>query len=118
MVKYSVNEEKRVVTAYLAGGKETIEESLFDYLDKRDPNGGFAFFYRRAVDKALSGFNGKVIGITHCHPDDEWDEKVGKKIARKKLLKSIDKLTKAAAKNLKSIVFDKLGEFQNRVDGL
>lgn len=118
MVKYSVNEEKRVVTAYFAGGEETIIDSLFDYLEKKDPSRGFAPYYNRAIDKAMSGFNGRVIGITHCHPDDEWDEKIGKKIARKKLLKSIDKLTKATAKNLKKIVFDKIGEFQNRVDGL
>ena len=73
-VKYYVNEEKRTVVCV------SDEKNMFRVEDRIQPY---------AEDKHVMLFNtyipDRFVGIAKCHPDDEWNEIIGKNVAYDKM---------------------------------
>lgn len=108
-IKYIVNEEKRTVVAVAIGcERDALDEILkSDYTAKVLLAINFGDMNNvPIIDKELI-LPDKFIGVAHCHPEDEFDFEVGKKIATRKLHKSYNKAKRNVVKN-----------FANRVNRL
>lgn len=86
MIIYEVNKDKQTIVARFEGGKEYWRQSLikmcFNILYPTDTS---TYIIDPVVDSIVdthTNFVGKAI----CHKDDEWDEEIGKKIAKDRLL--------------------------------
>jgi hypothetical protein len=115
MVKYLINEKKRTISAYFAGGESAVVDCLFQQVERYDPNSDFSDFYADAVTDTMNSFSGTFVGIARCHPEDEWNEDIGKNIARTKLMSRMDKAIDSVNDNLVRIVTKKLETFKSRI---
>lgn len=77
-VKYYVNEDKRTVVAVIDG----CNWDAYNEVEKIVENYGVHVSDYNKVVYMPRTFK----GIAKCHPEDKWDEEVGKKVARHKLL--------------------------------
>ena len=79
MIKYNVDTEARTVTATLEGCHDdvvkTFNRRLGDSVLTKDDN-----IYKAAQ------IPDTFIGMAKCHPDDTFDEEVGKQLAKERLL--------------------------------
>lgn len=83
-IRYEVNEEKRTVVA-------VITDTYYDAIlmaDKMFKNTPFRtdFGYSQHMRKYY--IKDTYVGIAKCNPDDEWDEEVGKELARQRVLRA------------------------------
>ena len=83
MILYNVNEDKREVSARFSGMEDAVEgtlmntlSDLYEYATVRDVIGKF---YNKG--------RFRMVGLSFCHEDDEWDEKIGKDLAKRRLLR-------------------------------
>lgn len=76
-IKYFVNEEKRTVVAYIEG----CRDDAYDEVSRISETYGVYISSYSEASKMPNSFR----GISKCHPDDEWNEEIGKKVARRKL---------------------------------
>lgn len=100
-IKYIVNEEKRTVVAVAVGcQRDALDELLkSDYTAKVLLAINFGDMNSvPVIDKDLI-MSDKFIGVAHCHPEDEFDFEVGRKIATRKLHKSYNKAKRNIVKN-------------------
>lgn len=65
--KYIVNKEKRTVVCILSNCSEDVLKAI----DKS---------FRKIFISDLY-INDKYVGVAKCSPEDEWDEKIGKRLA-------------------------------------
>jgi uncharacterized protein YciU (UPF0263 family) len=82
MILYNVNKEKRIVVARFKGMERAVDASLKQALDPFDYGDVMTVLLK--FDRA-GRYN--MTGIAICHEDDTWDEKIGKKIAKNRLLR-------------------------------
>ena len=100
MIKYSVNEKKKTVAAYFEDGSmnglDILMVDLMCYARARLTRGvregslsvnapdDFLF---QMVGKFVSRYTEKSVrGIARCHDNDKWDEAIGMRVARYKLI--------------------------------
>ncbi len=83
MILYNVNEDKREVSARFSGMEEAVISSLLNTLDDIDDFTNV----RRIVNKFYENGRLRMVGLSLCHEDDEWDEKIGKDLAKRRLLR-------------------------------
>lgn len=90
-IKYNIDAEKGIVAAYFISDFTDIASELSFKIDKfvgRDKHSDtFSICLRdyKVAKKKLRGY--KFVGVAKCAPEDEFDEEVGKRIARERLLK-------------------------------
>lgn len=103
--KFIINKEKGVVVAIMNGCKtDAIDEIL-----KCNANAHilFTIFNKNLVETDNLMVDERLflpdtfVGVAHCHPEDEFNETVGKRIAVKKLHKSYNKAKKNVIKDFK-----------------
>ena len=77
-IEYYVNENQRTIVAVL-------RHSQYDVIKALD-NMGLLFIYEKDfnIDKCM--LSDRYVGKAICHIDDEWDESIGKEIAKNKAL--------------------------------
>lgn len=83
-IRYEVNEEKRTVVAVIT---DTYYDAILmaDKMFKNTPfrtDFGYSHHMRKYYIKDT------YVGIAKCNPDDEWDEEVGKELARQRVLRA------------------------------
>lgn len=102
MIKYNVDKEKGVVVAYLQLGCEECFPNAADMCIKL--NDLWCEFIKTDMishNKFWNGlddvwYGGTIRGIARCHPDDEWNEEVGRRIAKEKLLNKLQERRRKA----------------------
>lgn len=87
MINYSVNKEKNTIVAYFEGGKDYWGDCLTEIGDNVAQSSLVDAF--PIVDNIVSGIK-NFYGKAKLHPDDTWDEEVGKRIARERLIKKFN----------------------------
>lgn len=70
-IKYYVNQEKRVVTAIIDHCMCDLKDILYKY-----------GFWNSSDTYCMKN---RFIAQAYCDPDDEWNETIGKRVARRKL---------------------------------
>lgn len=81
MIKYYVNEKKRMVVAVLGGVDENVSEDALIYYFKNCGR-----FIREIAYNQSFYIKNKYVGVAKCHPDDAFDVETGKEIAKAKCL--------------------------------
>lgn len=66
--KYIVNKEKRTVVCILSNCSRDVSKAIDKY-------------FREIMILFDVNINDKYVGVAKCSPEDEWDEKIGKKLA-------------------------------------
>lgn len=102
MIRYSIDKEKGIITAYFynpeynKSGLSLLREDLQKYAFNRAiclPRSKYFNLYTIdtmyvAIDDFLQGYTEDAIrGIAKLSPNDTWDEEFGKDLAKKKLMK-------------------------------
>lgn len=98
-IEYHVNEEKRVVVAIARGVAGDAIESI--------SKAHRADCLMPCVQDLL--IPDVMESKSHCHPADTWDEEIGKRRAREKLIRHYNKVKSRAIRDY----LDKLDEFSN-----
>lgn len=93
MFQHYINEKERTVVAVCANCEEVAIERII----KRHPHLKKAKKgdkYRHGLERALieKKYSAKAV----CHPDDEWNEQEGIRIANEKLTAKLNKATESA----------------------
>lgn len=104
MIKYNVNEEKGTVVAYFDGGKEYIENCIYDRMCKLT-NYNYAIgmiIARETVGLDPSYFVGK--SKVNFDAGDKFDLEIGKIMAHDRLLNKYHKLEKLIADKIIKLV--------------
>ena len=93
MILYNVNKEKRVVVARFDTNGMTDHHywrgNLRRELDRLTTNNAFYFFNEvenRIIEAGLARADKRFVGVAKCSPEDEWNEEIGKALAKKRLL--------------------------------
>ena len=102
MIEYIVNKEKSTVVAMIRFDEDIdnrncfkssdwIYSSLYDALSglQRKDNWIFNKTYNKQIKKM--SFPQVITAKAKCSPNDEWNEEIGKEIARERLVKKIKK---------------------------
>ena len=97
---YNVDKENGRVVAYFRGGMNYWTLSNAILVDKiLDPDTEEDSIAEDVAAYAegfiLSNYGSVPVGIAQLHEDDEWDEEVGRRIARKKLLTKFTKFQRS-----------------------
>lgn len=98
MINYIVDKEKGIVTAEISNCKDDVKKHIakqFGFIGELDE-------LNKDLAKACR-ISDKFTGVAKCHPEDIFDEEVGKRIAKQRVL---DKYSEARVNAL------------NRVDNL
>lgn len=96
MIKTYVNEEKRCVYAVTKGCSldavvRIIKHNPYiDFESALDDEGKLAFGLHHAL------MEDKYTAVAKCHPDDVFDAKEGKRIAKEKLIKKLNEASDKA----------------------
>ena len=113
MIIYNVDRENRIIACWFRGGKAYWAVSLYTMVDKITQDASFTYPYS-LVDKALDDIP-SFSARAKMHPDDIWDEELGKKIAKERLK---DKFNKVKERVLESMLTELSKEFvdvRNRI---
>lgn len=70
-VLYCINKEKRIVTAMIRGCRSDLKNLLWKY---GCPNNSDTYHMKD-----------NILAQAYCDPSDEWNEEIGKRVARRKL---------------------------------
>lgn len=109
-VRYSVNEKKRTVVAYIDGTATMFEEFLED---NKAPLPSEEWFWGGfSTGKMPNHFSAKAV----CSPDDEWDEELGKRIAFDRLKNKINYSFFVRADNYINLMNKKMEVFVEKLD--
>lgn len=87
-IRYYVNEEKKTVAAVI---DNCAEDAVADLMDKFSNS----FMPNLAMLIIPDTLKAKV----KCHPDDEWNEEIGKQVAKEKLIKKYNRAKANAIKD-------------------
>lgn len=98
MIKYSVNSEDNVTTA-------TITKCSEDVLKKLENIFGYKITDKRMVKAAL--ISEEFSGKSKCHPEDTFDENIGKDIARKRMMEKYHQARIKAFNRVDKLLDDK-----------
>lgn len=116
MLYYNIDKEKRTVVAYSdKDAYDQIDELLQDVLTRS--NLGYLITFD-IIDKIIFHVYNRepVVGIAKCHPNDIFDEKLGKIVAKNKYKRTISRLKVAALKELKKWIAREVYSFDDIVD--
>ncbi len=103
-VQFYCNEENRIVRATIGGCREDVFEALHDDFGIEIDWWGGCGTAKRFTDRVE--MIGNMSCIAHCHPDDEFNEDLGKRIAYKKLRKKYWSKYAKRMYNLRNILVD------------
>lgn len=102
MIRYYVNEEKKVVVASFDkdndqhDSRETVFEYLFNDIVKifNNSNKRIVINIDTLFYRLLNKYNKRMgmSGLARCHEEDEWNEEIGKRIARDRLMRKYNNL--------------------------
>ena len=81
MIKYTVDKEKGIVTAEIDG----CENDVLRLLEKACKTKFIGINQKDEIEKAAQ-ISGSFKGVAKCHPDDLFDEELGKNIAKSRML--------------------------------
>lgn len=81
MIKYTVDKEKGIVTAEIDG----CENDVLRLLEKACKTKFIGINQKAEIEKAAQ-ISGSFKGVAKCHPDDLFDEELGKNIAKSRML--------------------------------
>ena len=124
MIRYYVNEKEKVVVASFDkdNDKHDSRETVFEYLfndiikifgnsNKRIIINIDTLFYR-----LIQKYNKRMgmSGLARCHEDDEWNEEIGKRIARDRLMRKYNNLKFDIVCEIERQVKDVLTTITNR----
>lgn len=104
MIKYNVNEEKGTVVAYFDGGKEYIENCIYDRMRKLTE---YNYAIEKIVVREFVGLDSSYfVGKSKVNFDagDKFDLEIGKIMAHDRLLNKYHKLEKRIADNVIKVV--------------
>ena len=116
MILYHVDKENRVITARFKGGDQTIKDSIHDKywkIEDEDCAGLYGVLIRNKF-KEQNRFH--LIGKAVCHEDDTWNEEVGKKLAKKRLLRKYNVLCYEFLLMLKKKIDNGYNKTMNMID--
>ena len=102
---YYVNEEKQEIGCILKLKDPYEQDWIFNNLlnvFKYGCHGNLSFQKQFGFEPDLK-FPTKFEAVAKCHPNDEWDVKIGKKIAREKAYAKLDVRTKDFERKVKLI---------------
>jgi len=115
---YNVNKDKGTVTAYFSGGADyyaLMHGITMDKVFNMNDTTIVEEMAENAAEFLEKNYHSTPVGIARLHPSDEWDEYVGKLVARKKLLKKYYKFQNVML-NLQKRSFEKAHKnFMNRL---
>lgn len=83
MILYNVNKDKRVISARFSGMEEAVENTLIGTFSDLDDYA----IVRDVINKFYENGRLRMIGLSFCHEDDEWNETIGKELAKRRLLR-------------------------------
>ena len=83
-IRYEVNEKKRTVVARI---DHTAPDAIW-MVGKMFKNTPFQTDYYCQPHMRKYLIKDSYVGIAKCNPDDEWNEEVGKELARKRVLRA------------------------------
>ena len=124
MIRYYVNEEEKVVVASFDkdndshDSRETVLEYLFNDIAKIFMNSNKrivinidTLFYR-----LINKYNKRMgmSGLARCHDEDKWNEEIGKRIARDRLMRKYNNLKFDIVCEIERQVKDVLTTITNR----
>ena len=84
-IEYKVNKEKKTVTAIMSDVSEKALEAVNRMGYEQ------SFLYADGMGTSLLIIPDKLIATVHCAKEDVFDEDVGKKLAKKKVLRKFDR---------------------------
>ena len=109
MIKYNVNEEKRVVVAYFDGSRDFWEGALDNMLYKLENPTWDTIRIDNCISTRIINEQTNLQGVAKCHPHDTFDVEKGKQIAKSKLL---DKWTAIRKRTLKEDMAEEEKEYK------
>lgn len=124
MIRYYVNEEKKVVVASFDkdndqhDSRETVFEYLFNDIVKifNNSNKRIVINIDTLFYRLLNKYNKRMgmSGLARCHEEDEWNEEIGKRIARDRLMRKYNNLKFDIVCEIERQVKDVLTTITNR----
>lgn len=113
MIKYNINYEKRTITAYFEGGKEYWIRSLEDMADKIVYDSNFNMYTRPDIKKIVNDY--QMGAVVKCHPKDNFDEELGKELAKKKLNERFNRCKIRVLKYISNEAFKSFNQLNQRI---
>ena len=98
MIKYEVNVAERTVTATISGCQDDVKNRLSKNIPSK-------VFEAKDVQKAMR-ISESYTAKAKCHPEDTYDEEVGKSVAKAKLLNKYN-AARVKALNRVEVVLDR-----------
>ena len=114
MIKYNINYDKKTITAYFEGGREywigslanmmlNIEHDIYD----------LAAYSRKDVINIVADYQ---MGATvKCHPNDNFDEELGKELAKKKLNERFNRCKIRVLKHFSNKALKVFNQYNERI---
>lgn len=112
-IRYMVDETKGIVMA-------TLNNCKYNAIDTANNWTGCRRIDRRNVETRINEnkkylIPNKFIGVAQCSPEDEWNEEVGKQIARDRLLNKYHNSLNKALKKINADIITEASNFNDRV---
>lgn len=107
-MKYYINKEKRVVVCV----GDNCEDDAMIKVTKRDGNLAIAARYLMDRHGKKVWMKNRFVGKAYCSEDDEWDEEIGKSLAKERMMNAY---VLAKAKKMREIadtLYDAAAECQ------
>lgn len=104
MIKYNVDREKGIVVAYFDGGKEYIEDCIYDRMLKLTD---YKYAIEKVVVREFAGLDDAYfVGKAKVNFDagDKFDIEIGKIMAHDRLLNKYHKLEKRIADKIIKVI--------------
>lgn len=124
MIRYYVNKEKKVVVASFDkdndshDSRETVFEYLFNDIAKifMNSNKRIVVNIDTLLYRLINKYNKRMgmSGLARCHEEDEWNEEIGKRIARDRLMRKYNNLKFDIVCEIERQVKDVLTTITNR----
>lgn len=114
MIEYEINLKKKTVVAYFLGGRNHWWNNLYTTLEYLldDCNINTLDKLSATVTKVLEGR--KLFGMARCHPDDTFDVKEGKELAKKDLMRRYRLAQARAVAEMRKVLTKRLANFYGR----
>lgn len=115
MIKYHVNSSAKCVVAYFEGGKSYWKKCLIDMLCNITSTDDHYWESSSIIDPILASHQ-SLGGIARCHPDDVFDEKRGKILAKARLLTRWENVKTQVIKKYKQDLDSRVAMIEYRIN--
>lgn len=116
-IRYIVNEKDRVVVALLEHTKRDAVQAANSWTGADIWNAPSRIDMHVHCDKKYL-MPDKFTGVARCNPDDEWNEEIGKQIARDRVLNNYHKSLNKAVRRIHKDMIAEFEHFEKRMSKL